>query len=306
MKRTIIRTALLTTMAFALSGCIWGEKVEVPPASVGMVMGKNGYQGDLIPTSRFRLPVCFLNCDKLVVIEAGDAGMVEQMTVLMPQDNLDLGADVRFTISLSEDRTQILSVFDRVVPQRLDSGNFGTTLSTIYDVYGKAVVRNVVRSTLSEYSIAEIAANQSAVSERLRQDVSEALKKTPLEVKSFGLANIKFPEIITQAREAAQSRKIDVEKADADAQVKIREAQARLEVTRAEREADLLAAQTIAEQNRILAEGVTPEVLRYMELEVLKEMARNKNTIFFPVDMLNSTAGQNALNLRMMQEGQNK
>lgn len=306
MKKTIIRTALLTTMAFALSGCIWGEKVEVPPASVGMVMGKNGYQGDLIPPSRFRLPVCFLNCDKLVVIEAGDAGMVEQMTVLMPQDNLDLGADVRFTISLSEDRNQILSVFDRVVPQRLDSGNFGTTLSTIYDVYGKAVVRNVVRSTLSEYSIAEIAANQSAVSERLRQDVSEALKKTPLEVKSFGLANIKFPDIITQAREAAQSRKIDVEKADADAQVKIREAQARLEVTRAEREADLLAAQTIAEQNRILAEGVTPEVLRYMELEVLKEMARNKNTIFFPVDMLNSTSGQNALNLRMLQEGQNK
>ena len=303
MFKRIMKFGAMGAMMMALSGCIWGEKVEVPPASVGMVMGKNGYQGDLIPPSRFRLPVCFLNCDKLVVLEAGDAGMVEQMTVLMPQDNLDLGADVRFTISLSEDRAQILSVFDRVVPQRLPIGNFGTTLQSIYDVYGKAVVRNVVRSTLSEYSIAEIAANQSAVSEKLRQDVSEALKKTPLEVKSFGLANIKFPEIITQAREAAQSRKIDVEKADADAQVKIREAQARLEVTRAEREADLLAAQTIAEQNRILAEGVTPEVLRYMELEVLKKMAENKNTIFFPVDMLNSSAGQNALNLRMLQEG---
>lgn len=303
MKKTLTRIALFTAMAFTLSGCIWGEKVEVPPASVGMIMGKNGYQGDLIPPSRFRLPVCFLNCDKLVIIEAGDAGMVEQMTVLMPQDNLDLGVDVRFTISLSEDRAQILSVFDRVVPQRLQSGNFGTTLQSIYDVYGKAVVRNVVRSTLSEYSIAEIAANQSSVSEKLRQDVSEALKKTPLEVKSFGLANIKFPEIITQAREAAQSRKIDVEKADADAQVKIREAQARLEVTRAEREADLLAAQTIAEQNRILAEGVTPEVLRYMELEVLKKMAENQNTIFFPVDMMGTAAGQNALNLRVLQEG---
>jgi regulator of protease activity HflC (stomatin/prohibitin superfamily) len=232
----IVTPLLLVT---TLSGCFWGEKVEVPPASVGMVLGKNGYQGDIIPPSRFRLPYCFLNCDKLVVIEAGDVGMKEEMTVLMPQDNLDLGVDVRFTLALSEDRNQILSVFDRVVPTRLESGNFGTTLDQIYVTYGRAVVRNVVRSTLSEYSIAEIAANQSAVSEALRQSVSAGLERTPLEIKQFGLANIRFPDVITQAREAAQSRKIDVERAEADAQVKIREAQARLEVTRAEREADL-------------------------------------------------------------------
>jgi len=295
MKGFITKAALLTAMAFGVSGCIVGEKVEVPPASVGMVLGKNGYQGDLIPPSRFRLPVCFLNCDKLVVIEAGDIGMKEAMTVLMPQDNLDLGVDVRFTLALSEDQNQILSVFDRVVPTQLSSGNFGTSLQQVYNVYGQSVVRNVVRSTLSEYSISEIAANQSAVSERLRQEVSSALDKTPLEIKQFGLANITFPAIITQAREAAQSRKIDVERAEADAQVKIREAQARLEVTRAEREADLLAAQTIAEQIRILAEGVTPEVLRYMELEVLKKMADNQNAVFFPVDMMDSVGLQNRL-----------
>ena len=287
-------------LAFTLTGCVFGEKVQVPPASIGMVLGKNGYQGDLVPPSRFRLPICFLNCDKLVVIEAGDVGMKEEMTVLMPKDNLDLGVDVRFTLALSEDRDQILSVFDRVVPTPLASGSYGTTLANIYGVYGKSIVRNVARSTLSEYSISEIANNQSAVSERLRQEVSDALKRTPLEIKQFGLANITFPSIITEAREAAQSRKIDIEKADADAQVKIREARARLEVTRAEREADLLAAQTIAEQNLILVEGVTPEVLRYMELEVLKMMATNKNAVFFPVDMLGSKALEN----RVMRVGE--
>ena len=297
MKQILTRTAIITLMAFGLSGCIVGEKVEVPPASVGMVLGKNGYQGDLITPSRFRLPVCFLNCDKLVVIEAGDIGMAESMTVLMPQDNLDLGVDVRFTLAISEDKTQILSVFDRVVPTRLASGGFGTTLDQIYNVYGKSVVRNVVRSTLSEYSIAQIASNQSEVSERLRQAVASALEKTPLEIKQLGLANITFPTIITAAREAAQSRRIDIERADADAQVKIREAQARLEVTRAEREADLLAAQTIAEQNIILANGVTPEVLRYMELEVLKKMAENQNAVFFPVEMLGNTALENRMTM---------
>lgn len=293
--KTLTRFFTATALALGLSGCIIGEKVEVPPASVGMVLGKNGYQGDIVTPSRFRLPACLLTCDKLVVIEAGDSGMAESMTVLMPQDNLDLGADVRFTLALSEDRNQILSVFDRVVPTRLPSGNYGTNLDQIYQVYGKSVVRNVVRSTLSQYSIADIASNQAAVSERLRSEVSTALGKTPLEIKQLGLANIKFPAVITAAREAAQSRKIDIDRADADAQVKIREAQARLEVTRAEREADLLAAQTISDQNKILAGGVTPEVIRYMELEVLKRMADNGNTIFFPVEMSSSVGLQNRI-----------
>jgi len=289
-------------LASTLSGCI-GEKVEIPPASVGMVLGANGYQGDIIPPSRFRLPACFTQCDKLVVIEAGDIGMKEDMKVLMPKDNLDLGVDVRFTLAMSQDKAQILSVFDRVVPVRLESGNYGATLQMIYTTYGQAVVRNVVRSTLSEYSIAEIANNQNAVSERLRQEVSKALEKTPLEIKQFGLANIVYPSVVTEAREATMSKKIEVERAEAEAQVDIRKAQARLEVTRAEREADLLAAQTIAEQNRILADGVTPEVLRYMELEVLKKMAENQNTIFFPVDMMGSEAGRTALTNRVLKEG---
>ena len=303
MLKRIAKIGAALTLAMSVSGCFWGEKVEVPPASVGMVLGAKGYQGDIIPPSRFRLPWCFANCDKLVVIEAGDVGLKEKMSVLMPKDNLDLGVDVRFTLALSEDKNNILSVFDRVVPTRLDSGNFGTTLYQVYAVYGQSIVRNVVRSTLSEYTIAEIANNQGAVSERLRQEVSKALGKTPLEIKQFGLADITYPSVVTAAREATMSKKIEVERAEADAQVKIREAQARLEVTRAEREADLLAAETIAEQNRILAEGVTPEVLRYMELEVLKQMAKSENTIFFPVDMMGTVSGQTALTKRVLEEG---
>lgn len=296
MKKLLTRTALVTVMAFGLSGCV-GELAEIPPASVGMILGPNGYQGDIIPPSRFRLPLCMFNCDKLVVIEAGDVGMVERMDVLMPEDQLMLGIDVRFTLALGSERDQILTVFDRVIPTQLPSGNFGTTLEQVYRVYGESIVRNVVRSTLSEYSIAEVANNQAQVSEVLRRNISDALGRTPLEVRQFGLADIRYPDIIQDAMVANQSRRIDIERAEADAQVQIREAQARLEVTRAEREADLLAAQTMAEQNQILADGVTPEVLRYMELQVLREMANNQNAVFFPVEMLGNTALENRMTM---------
>lgn len=299
-----LRIAAALVAVMALSGC-WGEKVEVPPASVGMVLGASGYQGDLIPPSRFRLTPCILNCDKLVVVEAGDTGKAETMDILMPKDQLILGVGVQFTLALSQDKNQIMSVFDRVVPELLESGNYGTTLDKIYDVYGRSVVLNVVRSTLSKYTIAEIAANQGTVSEQLRRDVTEALKRTPLEVKQFGLAELNYPDAIRAAMEAATQRKIDIERADADAQVKIREAQADLEVTKARREADLLAARTIAESNRALAEGVSPELLRYMEIEAMKLMAENQRAVFFPVEMTNSIGLENRVFATQPEQGNN-
>lgn len=59
----------------SLSGCFWGEKVEVPPASVGMVLGKNGYQSDIVPPSRFRLAK-YGHLSH--VVEAGDLGDASQ------------------------------------------------------------------------------------------------------------------------------------------------------------------------------------------------------------------------------------
>lgn len=291
MKKFLKIGALLASVSL-LSGCI-GEKVEIPPASVGMILGPNGYQGDIIPPSRFRLDPCFLNCDRLVTIVAGDIGLSENMEVLMPKDNLILGVGVQFTLALSEDRNRLLAVFDRVVPQQLESGHYGTTLEQIYATYGRAIVLNVVRATLSKYTIQEIAANQGAVSEQLRRDVAVAFERTPLEVKQFGLADLDYPSTIKESMEATTRRKIDIERAEADAQVKIREAQAQLEVTRAQREADLLAAQTIAESNRLLAEGVSQELLRYMEIEAMKIMAENPNTVFFPVQMMDNIGLQN-------------
>jgi hypothetical protein len=286
MKKLKLATILLGS-TLLLSACNpWGQRVEVPPASVGMILTANGYQGDIVPPSKFRLSPCFRLCDTLVVIEAGDVGKVEGMDVLMPQDNMFLGIDVRFTLALSEDKDEILRVFDRIVPRRLKSENFGVTIEDVYRVYGEAIVRNVVRASLSKMSIAEVQNNQGAVSEILRRDVAEALRATPLEIKQFGLADIRFPNVVRQAMEATQERRIAIERAEADAQVQIREAQARLEVARAEREADLLEAATIAEANKLLAEGVTPELLEYRRWQVIEKMAQNRNVVFFPVEML--------------------
>lgn len=294
-----LKMSLLSASVLALTAC--GERAQVPTASVGMVLGPNGYIGDVINPSTFRLKPCMwwtVGCEKLVVIQAGDEGMLESLDVLLPKDNLIISVDVRFTLGLSQDEKVLRGVFDRVSPSRRDGTNqMYIDLARIYDVYGKAVVRNIVRSKLSEYSTSEIAANQAAISASLRNVVEEALAGTPFDVKQFGLASIKFPDVVREAMEATAERTIAIERAEADAQVRIREAQAQLEVERAERDAEILQAETIAETNRILANGVTPDLLEYRRLKVLESLGGNENVVFFPVEMLGSTGMETAIAL---------
>lgn len=293
----LAKAAALTSI-FALGAC--GERATVPSASVGMVFGPNGFVGDVIDPSTFRLKPCFLwtvACERLVVIEAGDAGMSERMDVLLPSDNLIVNFDVRFTLGLSNDADTLRGVFGRVRPTDVSTTQTTILMQQVYEVYGQAVVRNVVRSKLSEYSMSEIAANQAAVSVALRQVVEAELSDTPFVVKQFGLASIQFPDIVRDAMEATAERTIAIERAEADAQVRIREAQAALEVARAEREAELLQAETIAEANRILAAGVTPDLLEYRRLQVLESLGGNENVVFFPVEMVASEAMQTRMAL---------
>lgn len=296
--RRLATMGLIVTAALGLGGCKWfiGERVEVPPASVGLVLTPNGFEGEIIPPSRFRLDPCFFVCDKLAVIEASDQARMEQMQILMPDDNLQLGVDIRFTMALSDDPNRILEVFDRIRPQRLESGNFGTTLQQVYETYGVSIVRSTARAVITQYSIAEVAANQAAVGAEVRRAIASEFENTPLELRQLGLAGIQFPQIVTQAMEQRREREIAIETAEAEAQIQIRQAQARLEVARANREADLLEAETIAQANQILAEGVTPELIEYRRLNVIQSLGENGNTVFFPLDLV----GTEALNLRVL------
>ena len=55
MKR-FLKVASVASVAVILAGC--GESVQVPPAYVGKILSKDGFQPGLIKPSQFRLPIC--------------------------------------------------------------------------------------------------------------------------------------------------------------------------------------------------------------------------------------------------------
>lgn len=265
-----------------LAAC--GEKVEIPPAHVGMVLTKNGFRPDVLPPSKFRLEACFAYCDRLILVEVSDQGMKEEFQLFMPQDQLNMSFDIRFTLSVKDDATSITRLFDRMT-----AGENGLISALrVYHTYGQPIMREVVRTTMANYSIEEVAANRERINQELTQAVLTAMGPTPLTLSRMSLADVQFPAIITEAKEAAAQRRIEIEREEAQRQVRMVQLETELETARMQRQIRLERAEAARQENEIYAASVTQDYLAYRTLEVLEKLAENGNAVFVPMEALDT------------------
>ena len=303
MKR-FLKVASVASVAVILAGC--GESVQVPPAYVGKILSKDGFQPGLIKPSQFRLPICVLYCDRLIVVESSDFGHVEQFrkdhALYMPKSQLAMPFDVRGTFAIRNDDKALQAVFDRVPAdyrQRklrgLVHGFIGK--QRIYNIYAKPVIRDVVRRVVSKYSIEEVASSRAAINSELNKAIAEALARTPLVALRFGLADVRFPKVILDQKETAARRRIAIQQEEAEKQIRLVKLQADLEAARAERQIRRERAQAVLEENKIYAESVNEKYLAYRRLEVLEKLAGSQNTKWVPFEAL-GTVGQSVAAFR--------
>ena len=282
--------AIIIGSAIALSGC--GSKVEVPPAHVGKVLTKNGYAPETITPSKFRLPACLWYCDRLVLLEASDNGLKETIKVFMPKDKLNLDIEIRGTFSIPADNKTVDSIFNRVVAESAEGNGDTSKIDAfqVYNVYGKQAVRGIVRSEITKHSIADVLDQREAIGENIHAAISQKLNSTntPIILSRFELADIQPPKVIVDAQQSAKEREIDIQRAEADAQVQLVVAERDLEVAKKNRLVEREKAEAIAEQNKIAAESITPQLLAYRKLEVAEriysELAKSSNVVIVPAD----------------------
>ncbi len=277
-----------------LTGC--GTKVEVPPAHLGKVLTKNGFSPETIPPSKFRLEPCIAYCDKLIVLEASDNPFKESMTLFMPKDKLNIDVDVRGTFSITSDKKTVNTLFDRVTADNAPENILAHGIiraRKVYKTYGEQALRGIVRSELVKYSIAELLLNRDIIAAKIHQAITEKLQEsnTPIVISRFELADIQPPKVIVDAQEAAKKREIAVQQAEADARVKMVEAERALEVAKKQRLVEREKALAIAEQNKIAAKSITPELIKYRQLEIAEKVltkfaeSNSGNLIVVPADM---------------------
>lgn len=284
MKR-IFTLGILALFTLLLTGC--GEKVEVPPANVGMILTKNGYKPEMVPPSKFRLEWCWFYCDKLVTLEVADYGMKESFQLFMPKDQLNMNFDIRFTLAVNSGEKDVVSLFDRVTSSyHEESDTYFISVKKVYATYGQPILRDVIRTVVAKYWINEVASNREKLNAEITTAVMDALENTPLSVKRIAFADVQFPKIIVAAKEAAAEKAIEIQKEEAQKQITMVRLQAELEQERMRRNIRKERAMAVLEENEIISKSVTESYLAYRRLEVLEELAKSGTAVFVPMEAI--------------------
>lgn len=250
--------------AVVMTGC--GQSVEIPPASIGKIMTKDGYQEGLIPPSKFRLAPCMAYCDRLVLLETSDKSYSESLNIFIPKDKLNLQVEVRTT--LSPNQTKVGPLFGVLTPQEVDSNLSKISVQSIYDTYARQIILAEVREYLSQYSISEIASSNEKINADIRSRLAEAIeKRTPFAVRYAGITNFTYPQIITDAQEASARRREQIQQEEAQLEVSKVQLERQLQEARLNREIEKEKAETEAVAQRTLAASVDSKVLELKELE---------------------------------------
>ncbi|PID83361.1 hypothetical protein CSB11_01040 [Candidatus Campbellbacteria bacterium] len=289
--KNFLTLSFLAVTAFGLTGC--GKVVEIPPAHVGKLSTPNGLQEGVIPPSKIRLSNLCITCDSIILAEASDYPISDSLKIYMPKDELNLDVDVRGTVTISAEKSNIDQVFDRVTAQPTQSERVNIIpLSSVYKIYAEPVIREVVRSSLTRYTISQVMGDRAKVSDELMKEIRRKLSSTPITVKQLGLADVQPPEVIIKAREAAKEREIAIQRAEADKQVKLKEAEAALEVAKKQQQVDLKEAETQVLVNKKLAEGVNQAFVTQRWLKVMDQMSQNTEgkVIILPFEAIKNPA----------------
>ena len=249
-----------------------GAKVEVPPAHVGKIMTKDGYQEALIPTSKLRLPPCWNYCDRLVVLDIADKAYQEDLNIFIPEDQLNLGVTVKATLSINPKKTNEL--FNSISPKEVNSDESLIESGRIYQTYASQIIQKEVREYLSKFSISQIASSNEKINAELGVKLSAVLSdRTPYNVRFVGLTGLQYPKIITDAQEAAAERREAIQKEEAQTKVSEAQLERQLKEARLQRAIDKEKAETEAEAQRVLATSVDARVLQLRELEIKQTLA---------------------------------
>lgn len=259
-----IKIALLAMLVGLVTAC--GPQVEVPPAYVGKIMTKDGYQESLVPTSKFRLPWCWAYCDRLVLLDVSDQAFSEQLSIFIPKDKLELNVQVRTTLSIMPSKTGEL--FSSLSPVEVDPSTSIIENKKIYSTYAQQIILAETREFLSQYSIAEIASNIEMINNELRVRLTKTLsERTPFSVRYVGLTNVQYPRIITDAQENAARRREQVQQEEAQLEISKVTLERELQEARLKRQIEKEKSETEAEGQRILAQSVDNQVLALRKLE---------------------------------------
>lgn len=262
-----LKFVIATGLALALAAC--GTKVEVPPAHVGKIMTKSGYVEGMHGTSNFRLSPCMAYCDKLVLLNVADQANTENMEIFIPEDKLKLTLSIRTNLVIADPVKQE-RLFSQIAPTTKSEDGVTSIIErdVIYKTYAQQIILTETREYLSQFSISQIASSLEKVNAELRARLSKSLKeRTPFDVRYVGITDISYPKIITDAQENAARRREQIQQEEAQREISKVTLERELQEAQLQRRIDVEKAQADAEADATRSRAITADILKIRQLE---------------------------------------
>lgn len=300
MKKIFSTLALLLVLALPV-GC----SSQVPPGYVGKKVSTSGVQPDIYEQGK-HFHGFFT---RMILINASSELRKAPVRVIMADYDTDregnqtrrIGLEMDFDVNvryrIKDDERVVNSMLSDMT---LDDDTDRITAQQMYQKYGNMVVGRVGREVLGNYTPEEILHNLEAINEQLFQGIKAGLNDSPLEVSSVSLGEFSLPRVISERISANKDTELKEAQATAQQRIDLLERQNQIELARQQAVREEVDARSMAQQNRILNESVTPEVLRLRELalrekeiEMMSNLAGNGNsTIFIPYGAVDSAGAQ--------------
>lgn len=279
MKSTT-KIAIAAAIAVTISGCSFDV---VPPTAKGKILTTSGYSPDILEPGKYTL----WGRDELVLLQTNTDTYRETVTIVLA-DKLTLQADIRFRGRIAGEKAIMNTMFNDIRPGE----DRVVTFDEVYAVYGRMAVRNKTREIISKYSVDDVHKNYARLSQEIGAALSEALKNTPLEISDVALGDIAYPKVVIAAINAAKERELAIKKEEAQAEIELTKKKNERLLAEANYQIELTRAKAVRDKNKIIGEGVTPELIELRRLEVMEEMARNNSAVFMPVEAMTGTGAQ--------------
>lgn len=273
------RLALLL-IAVTIAGCSFDV---VPPATKGKILTTSGYSPDVLEPGKYTL----WGRDELVLLQTDTRTYKEPVNVILA-DKLTLNVDVRFRGRIDGSQKIINAMFNDVVAGE----DMLVAFLEVYNVYGRMTVRNKTREIISAYTVEDVHKNYGRLSKEVGVAITKALEGTPLQISDVALGNIQYPDLVTKAVEQAKERELAIKKEQAQAEIELTKKKNERLLAEAQYQIEITKAKAVRDKNKIIGEGVTPELIELRRLEVLEAMAANKSAVFMPVEAMSSTGAQ--------------
>lgn len=297
---------LLKALAVTLTLVLFvGCSSQVPPGFVGKKIHTTGVLPEIYETGKhYHSPFTHM-----VLINTSSELRSANVNVIMAdydvakngEQTRRIGLDMDFIVNIRYRIRNNDGVINSMLrDMTLEKGTKSVNVQQIYQKYGNMVIGRVTREVLGAYTPEEVVDNLKAINGEIFRLVKDGLENSPLEVSEVSLGQITLPKVIRDRITANKDTELEEAQAKARQRIDMLERRNQVELARQEAVRQEVDAKSMAAQNKILNQSITPEVLRLRELAIREreiEMmgglaGKGNSTIFIPYGAVDNAGAQ--------------